>query len=78
MKINREHCTRMTLIAVLALFTLLLIGSEHRKEAAAAAPETVAAAAMTSELPAERRGEWQNAARINPLWLLEVVSEAAR
>ena len=47
MKIDRERCTRMTLFAVLALFTLLLIGSEHRKEAAAAAkpaptPEDIA------------------------------------
>ena len=32
MKFNRDRLCRLTLFSILALFTLLLIGSEHRRE----------------------------------------------
>ncbi len=75
MKFNRDRLCRLGLFSILALFTLLLIGSEHRREAnpAPSAPAKLAAE-LRSEIPSADREAWDRAAAENPLWLIQVSS----
>ncbi len=75
MKIQKERVGRLALFSLLALFALLLIGSEHRRPVSVP-PSTPAqvAAAMRDEIPAASRAGWDRAADRRPLWLLEVSS----
>ena len=75
MKFNCDRLCRLTLFSILALFTLLLIGSEHRRETAPAPSATARLAAeLRNEIPSVDREAWDRAAAENPLWLIEVSS----
>lgn len=75
MKINRDRLCRLGLFSILALFTLLLIGSEHRRnpDPAPSVPAKLAAE-LRNGIPAADREAWDRAAADNPLWLIQVSS----
>lgn len=75
MKINRDRLRRLALFSILALFTLLLIGSEHRCEPVTApSASTRLAAELRREIPTADRAAWDRVAADNPLWLIQVSS----
>ncbi len=75
MKISRDRLCRLGLFSILALFTLLLIGSEHRRETnPAPSVQAEVAAELRNEIPAADREAWDRVAAENPLWLIQVSS----
>lgn len=75
MKINRDRLRRLALFSILALFTLLLIGSEHRcNPAPAPSASARLAAELRREIPSADRAAWDRVAADNPLWLIQVSS----
>lgn len=73
-----DRFLRLALFGLLALFALLLVGSNHRAEPindSNSDRPAVIVSGMRLEIPAAERGAWDEASKKRPLWLLQLISE---
>ncbi len=77
MSINKDRRNRLLLFSVIALFTLLLIGSVEAvpRQQQSVSSEVKNALSAVSDTPSANRANWQSFAEKNPQLLLQICQD---